>query len=232
MLRFLTVLILFALVPLGVVATSPPADAAGDCSAVPTSLSDALTAGVWQQLMARRASYGLPALGWSTALAQSSAWMARDRAARGDYGTGDLDSLGRTMRTRDTDCGYRSDAQVGEAAVRLWTTDPVNIVNIWAGSADPIRLFQILHSSAQYPPVYTVGALGRWHDSSSGADYWVMDVGTLADSGAVPTSVPTATSASTPTPIPTATPSLGVDRQCVVNVDIVPGEPFTLSCDR
>jgi hypothetical protein len=185
----------------------PVAHAAIDCStATASSLGDPLTAGVWQQIMTSRASLGLPAFTWSPTLAQASGWMACDAASRFDVST-TVDSLGRDMRPRDTAYGYRTDAQVGESLVRVWTTDPVNVWNLWQGN-DPVRMFWILHSSAQYPPVYAVGALGHYHDSSSGADFWVMDAGTLADNttGTAATATPTPTTAA-PAPQATATPT-------------------------
>jgi hypothetical protein len=44
-------------------------------------------------------------------------------------------------------------------------------------------MFQALNSSPQYPPTYTTAALGWYFDAASGKYYWVMDLGTLPDSG-------------------------------------------------
>lgn len=230
-----------------VIRPSAPAVAAGDCTATPSALSDPLTAGVWQQLNQSRASFGLPAYSWSPALAQAAAWMAHDAVRlQGAVPTTDVDSLGRDARTRDTDCGYRSDAQVREGADRFWTAYAQNIWTIWV--PNDLSTWWIEHSSAGFPPVYTVGALGRAHDAASGADYWVLDVGTLPDVGgaptATPTARPTATAAATatlvlptatpvptmvPTPVPTDDP-YPVHRVCVFP-EGTGGNPVPMDCD-
>ena len=131
--------------------------------------------------MDTRATAGEAPFTWSPTLAQAAAFMAQDAATRQDT-TSDVDSLGRDTRTRDTDCGYVSSAQVTESQSRDLTNDPFNVWTIWKQNDVP-RLYPILYSPVLYPPTYTVGALGRYR-SSSGVDYWVLNVGTQSDSTA------------------------------------------------
>jgi hypothetical protein len=162
---------------------SPTALAAGDCSATATSLADPLTAGVWQEINDRRNALGLPAFTWSPTLAQSAAWMAQDIASSQPSAVppSGVDNIGRDVRPRLTDCGYRSDAQVWETAMFMWATDPFSAVSIWYGN-DTFRMFQALNSSAQRPPVYTAAALGWYYDAGSAKYFWVMDLGTITNS--------------------------------------------------
>jgi hypothetical protein len=212
-------------VALAAPALSPhaPAYAAGDCAATVTSLDDSLTAGVWEHIMQFRASKGEARFEWSPNLAKAAAWMAKDSATRATT-AGDTDSLTRLPLARATDCGYRADATVGERAVgesqiRVLTSDPYNVWMLWKQN-DTSRMYPILYSPVMYPPTYTVGALGRYRDSA-GLDYWVLNVGTLADTGttiapptptpapstATPTSAPTKTATSVPTNTATSVPT-------------------------
>jgi hypothetical protein len=159
-----------------------PVLAAGDCAATVTSLDDSLTAGVWEHIMQFRASKGEARFEWSPNLAKAAAWMAKDSATRATT-AGNTDSFGRDPRTRATDCGYRTDAQVAtESQARVLTSDPYNVWMLWKQN-DTSRMYPILYSPVMYPPTYTVGALGRYRDSA-GLDYWVLQAGTLADTGA------------------------------------------------
>lgn len=178
----------------------PVAIAAGDCNIAASSLSDPLVSQTWNALMAKRAASGLQPFTWSDSLAKSSAWMARDNAQRNTYQS-TIDSLGRDPRTRDTDCGYRSDAQVGESA--YWTYQISNggsVYNLWYGNGP--NMYSITYSYSGFPPVYTVGAIARYR-ASNGMDFWVLDVGT-DNQQATPTSTPI--QVATPTLVPTSTP--------------------------
>ncbi len=173
----------------------PITQASDNCTATPTSLSDPLTKSIWDEFMGRRTDLGLPVYTWSNNLAQSAAWMAKDISINQSSSVPptDLDSLGRNIRTRATNCGYRTDAQVWETSMFMWVSDPFGVIGIWQGN-DAFRFFQALHSSTQYPPIYTTAALGYTHDSVSGKYFWVMNLGTLPDLGINPTPTPTAIS--------------------------------------
>ncbi len=161
-----------------------PAQALTNCTAPVASLSDPFVKSVWDEFMGRRTGLGLPVYTWSNNLAQSAAWMASDISVNqaSSVPPTDLDSLGRDIRARATNCGYRTDAQVWETAMFMWATDPFGVISIWQGN-DAFRFFQALHSSTQYLPIYTTAALGYNHDSVSGKYFWVMNLGTLPDSG-------------------------------------------------
>lgn len=237
--------LVFLAIPVLVLVLAPrsaePVVASGECSATPLSLSDPQTAGVWQQIMNKRAASRLPAFTWSPSLAQAAAYMAKDDAVRGDFRS-TVDSAGRDTRTRATDCGYRSDAQVGESSYWIWQiNDAGSIFNLWFGNGP--GMYSIVYSYSGFPPAYTVAALGKAR-AANGVDYWVLDAGTLTDNGA-PAPTPTQVPAATPTPVPpTATPAptavpapptpvtdpYPVKRICVEEMH-QDGEPFELSCD-
>lgn len=209
-----------------------PRALAADCSTSVTSLNDATTAKIWQEINRHRTT----PLQWSDSLALSASWEARDRATHGvlAYPYTDLDSLNRDTRARATACGYRADAQVIESSIRIFNyMDPGIIWQIWYNT-DAYHMIQIVNNTQAS---YTVAALGTYH-GADGFDYWVLDAGTLADSQSKPTPQPTSTptavpptATSAPTPTPTATPSNEVDRICTVDRDIQVDQPFVLSCD-
>jgi hypothetical protein len=206
---------------------------ATNCTASVTSLADPLTRGVWDRINSERSANGKPAYEWSEDLARAAAWMAQDRATRRATNTSDLDSLGRYARERATDCGYRGDAQVSESAGRMWTRDPFNVWNLWKGG-DPQRTYWAVRYSTQYPPNHTVAALGRVFDAATGADFWVLNMGTQPDaSGPVPSSTPSLpTQTSVP---PTATqvpPSPTLRPTSIATQTPVPEGPdsITFSC--
>jgi hypothetical protein len=180
----------------------PSVAAVADCAATPTSLADPLTAGVWNEIMGRRAALGLPAFTWSPVLAQGAAWMAADIAAHQPDAVppAETDSLGRSLATRTIDCG---DSAVWETAMYVYQTDPFGVVSIWYGN-DTFRMWQVLHAGSPGYPTYSHAALG--YAQANGRWYWVMDLGSgvqLSPGGAQATPVPTAT----PVPfVPTATP--------------------------
>lgn len=215
---------------LGLVAIPASQAQGANCNTTPTSLSDPITRGVWDEIMRRRQANGYTAYQWSDQLALSAAWMARDRAQRLTTSTTDIDSLGRNARARATDCGYRTDASVAETAGRMWTTNPFSVYLLWNGG-DAIRMYWAIRSGAPPPDtsVYQVAALGRYRDAVSGADFWVMNMG-AESSVPAPTATPTATPTPTPTSTPTPIPDPNTDRVCVVDREIVPGESFVLSC--
>jgi len=186
--------------------TLPAAEASGDCTATATSLSDPTTAGIWQYIMNTRTGVGESPLTWSPQLAQAGAWMAKDMATRRDIYTA-TDSLGRDTRTRDTYCGYRSDAQVSEARVQSFLSDPYGVYSTWQYACCG-EFNGILYAPAYFPPGWSVAALGHYHCTTCPyPDYWVLEAGTLPESGGIapPTNTPTPTATPVP-PTPTRTP--------------------------
>lgn len=229
-------LVVAALLGITTLSTPAPAPVAAqtNCAATPASLSDPDVATMWQQINDYRVNHGLARLTWSPSLAQAAAWMAQDAANRYDA-TSQIDSLGRAPRQRDTDCGYRADAEVNESLVRLASSSPVNAWNLWQ-YFNNLQIWAITYYGGQY----TVGALGRGYATGQTLPYfWVLDVGTLPDQGGPPpatatrtpttvpptaTPVPPTTVPPTATPIPptatpvppTPTPALPGDLHCVV----------------
>jgi uncharacterized protein YkwD len=185
---------------------------------------------MWHRIQDRRAASSLQRFEWSEQLAQSAAYMSRDIAARSNVRS-ETDSLGRNLRTRLDAFGFHGE-YISETAYAVPAGAPVlNAYNLWAGN--DIRMIRIIMSSTFTPPAYTHAGIGIC--SGLVADYYVMDVGIPAGVPAstptplppTPTVVPTATPVPTPTPPPS-----GIDRLCAVYEDIVPGQDFTLSCDR
>lgn len=228
-------LLLVVMIP----STAPPAEAAGDCGATPLGLSDPNIATMWAQINAARAVFPNPPpppLVWSDTLARSATWMAYDASHR--VGNSDasypslIDSLGRDTRTRLTDCGYRTDANVSSSVLKVVTSSPGGAFSVWQGYSN-LAFYRLIHD-----PSLRVAGLGMINAPWSFYPYWwAIDAGTLPDTGTAPTPVPpTATPVPpTQTPFPTAVPTPIKPRShyinCMIDAGSWPG-PIDFSCDE
>ncbi len=127
---------------------------------------------------------------WSNTLSQAAVWKAQDMANNNYLGL--VDSLGRDVRTRLTDCGYNPTFPVGEnvaGGLTFFYAD--NVLSNW--------VFDLAQWDLVVSPNYTIAGIAHAYGPfSTLKNYWVLVVGTTT-----PSTLPTITSTPTRTPTPT-----------------------------
>lgn len=158
------------------------------------------------QVNAYRMQYGLSNLKWSDSLVKASKWMSRDMLTN-KY-LGHIDSLGRDLKARLSDCGYSSSNLVAE--------------NIDSGQTAETTLAAWKHSPAQNANLlndkFKEAGIAYASDPANDAYYWTLDLGdgsytTNPSQTPIPSPVltpilsPTTTITPTPTQIITPSPT-------------------------
>lgn len=177
-----------------------------------TMAIDALEQQVADEINARRADNGLPALKLSPNLSRAAAWKSED-STNGSVTFSHVDSLGRMPSPRAEDCGYRGGAA---EILAVGFRSASSVVDGWMGSPG--------HRSVMLGP-YKVMGVGVTGSSFAVKFGYGDDSGEPWDSGAPPAQ-PTAVPP-TPTPIPTQAPQVaGVVRGLSTGVNLVSYEGF------
>lgn len=190
------------------VLTLTPAGALTNCS---VSADDQAVDGEEQDLLNRinqyRAQNGKAALTMDTAPTRSAAWMSRDMAAHNQFSSNHVDSLGRGVGARLTQCDVPY-TRAGE--------------NLAAGNADAAATFEQWrtspsHNSAMLDAGFTRAGVARaTQPGSTYGWYWTMDLTAPAQAAPATSSTTSTTTAPTvPSPpeptAPESAPSVAPD---------------------
>lgn len=181
--------------------------AAGDCTVNSSELPPSQEE---QNLLNTINRYRTVPYTWSDTLSRAAVWQAHDMADH-NY-VGDVDTLGRDVRQRTTDCGYDPAAPVGEDVTAGMTLLFGDLSTLSAWMFDPAQWDRIVN------PQYTVAGIAQAYGPfSTDKYYWVLVVGSdpatgggggiSAQDAATPTPTPLpATRTSGPTPTATQPP--------------------------
>jgi len=127
-----------------------------------------------------RSENRLRALSLDSALTRAAAWFSRDMATNDRFAGNHVDSLGRDIPTRVTDCGA------------TWTYVTENIAAGYASAAKVFEEWRLSpgHNSAMLHPDVTRAGIGRAHNPASFYKwYWTLDLtagGSTADVAPTP----------------------------------------------
>ncbi len=164
---------------------------------------------LFDQINIYRQQYGLNTLTWSDSLIRGASWMSNDMLASGSLSH--IDSMGRNVPTRISNCGYTSHTSLGEN-IDSGTRDSQSILDAWKHSAS--QNANLL--SANFKEV----GIALESDLAKSSHYWTLDLGsrgisptpsitlTVAPSIILsPTVIKTPTPGPTYVPIPTVSPT-------------------------
>lgn len=160
-----------------------------DCSVPSDQLEISLEEqNLLDQINAYRQQQGLNALTWSDSLIRAASWMSNDMLTHKSLSH--IDSLGRKMSTRLTNCGYTPYISVGE--------------NLDSGAKDSTTTFQAWkhsppHNANLLNNNYKEAGIAFAYDSTNNSYYWTLNVGSRTTSTTSPP--PSSTITKTPTPL-------------------------------
>jgi hypothetical protein len=198
-------------------AQSPGALALTNCS-TSTMAIDAAEQQVANEINARRADHGLPALKLSPNLSRAAAWKSED-SSNGSVTFNHIDSLNRMPSQRAEHCGYRGGAA---EILAVGFRSASSVVDGWVGSPG--------HRSVMLGENYTVMGVGVTGTSYAVKFGFVDDSSAPWDSGPPPFEPLAATPTPTPTAVPTPAPQVvGIVRGVSPGVNLVAYEGFPVT---
>lgn len=145
--------------------------------------------GLFDEINKHRQQYGLATLVWSDTLVRAATWMSEDMLK--SKSLNHIDSLGRDMANRLTDCGYRSYSSIGEN-IDSGTPDYKTTFEAWKHSPP--------HNANMLNPNFTEVGIALASNQGNNSYYWTLDLGTKSNPS--PTSV---------IPTPTLTPVITIN---------------------
>ena len=162
-----------------------PARALTNCS---VSAGDQAVDSEEQQLLELineyRVANGRAPLAMDPAVTRAAAWFARDMATKDYIAYDHVDSLGRNVPTRLTQCDVAFTAYAENIAWGFATAE--DVFEAWRDSPT--------HNTNMLRPEVTRAGIGRAFDAASAADwYWVLDLTAPATGGTTTTAAPTTT---------------------------------------
>jgi uncharacterized protein YkwD len=151
---------------------------------------------MFDQINAYRQQQGVPPLLWSSVLKKAATWMSNDMLTNEKLNH--IDSLGRDITTRLTDCGYPSPASLGEN-IDNGTSSASAVLTSWK-HAPPYNA-NLLNSN------FTQAGIALATGSAT-QSYWTINLaGPAASISATITLSTTPTASSSPSVSPSSTPS-------------------------
>jgi uncharacterized protein YkwD len=174
-----------------------PARALTNCS---VSAADQAVDAEEQQLLTLvnqyRVANGRAPLAMDPNVTRAAAWFARDMASKNYVGADHVDSFGRNIPTRLTQCDVAFTAWAENIA---WGFDMAEeVFTAWQNSA--------VHNTNMLRPEVSLAGIGRAFDAASEFDwYWVLDLTAPAAGGTTTTTAAPTTTTTTTAPTSTTT---------------------------
>ncbi|MBL1077437.1 hypothetical protein JK358_23825 [Nocardia sp. 2] len=138
---------------------------------------------VFDAINVMRAEAGLPAVTHSEVLARPSEWASNDSADRGRAPADHIDTLGRGIQTRFTECGVPAASAIAEINYYGTSGNPTDAMNFWANS--PTHKAIILDGGLTQVGVSAI--------SQNGSRYWTVTFASGVSGGTGGTQLPAST---------------------------------------
>ena len=204
---------------MGAVLTLSPANALTNCSVSSAEQQvDAEERTLLNRINQYRADHGKPALSEDSAANRAAAWMSRDMANKDYFASNHVDSLGRGVGTRLSQCdvpygtageNLAAGNPGAEATFQQWRTSPGHNENMLNGSFTRAGIARAQNPNSTYEWYWTLDLTGSGQNVTTTTVRRTTTTTVVPTTTAAPTTTTTVRPTTTTTTTPPPPPSIG-----------------------